>query len=397
MNLKIRTKIKIKKNNLLSSWAMCLIALQFANTIPIFKFIDEMKLKHIFIVLAIVWGLLSDIGGRKIALKNYGREVIQVLKMISVLLAITFVYMHFHGFTTKWISELYFLAAPILLVYVCLKDDCSFSQFKWYVDIMYYWTVPCYLFFVMKTMISGIQISFSFANSISTFEQSAAHIFLLLYIFYTFYGERKKRIVTGLCSVLAWKRMCLLYFIFVSFVDLIKPRLKETEIPKHYIYIVTAMIALIPVMLQFIVSDTFSNWFERVTGLDFKYFTMFRFYTITTMFESDIPSQGLVSFMYIDVPWHDRFVHISPHNDILRLYFEVSIVGVVSLVYGIGRLCRNYYSFLVVVYLYIEMIVSHFLGNGGLPFWIIAYFSIFCFNTHAPYDCRPERDQGGYD
>ena len=107
---------------------------------------------------------------------------------------------------------------------------------------------------------------------------------------------------------------------------------------------------------------------------------MFRFETIVTALESTKPNRGLGSFLSGDVPWYDHYVNASIHNDIVRLYLEVTPIGLACFSYGYLSLAQNQYSFLVMGFMFIEMIFSHFLGNGSLPFWILAFSMICCFN-----------------
>ena len=174
--------------------------------------------------------------------------------------------------------------------------------------------------------------------------------------------------------------MCLLYLIFIT---IFHSKISRNGIVSKKFYVLITGIALcLPAIVQILLTDSFSQWFTSLTGLDLHAFLMFRFETIVTAFESDELSKGLGTFLWIDVPWYNKFVHVSIHNDIVRLYLEVSAAGLVCFTYGISSIAKNNYSFLIMVYLFIEMACSHFLGNGSLPFWILAYSMIFCFNRY---------------
>lgn len=376
-------RFSIKRKDFFIFLTLVLIAIQYAPTIPICRELDEMGLKHISVLIAIFVGLAPDFTGLKIRLKNYSKEIKSIMFAILSLLIISLVYMCINGFATYWISETYFLVAPLLFVYVIFRNDCSLSRFKWAVGIIYWCTVPLYFIYVAQVIISGPSLAFSFSKSTSPFEQSAAHLFLLIYIFYTFCGDKKKRLISGICCVFAWKRMCLVYLVLVTLIDCFIPNLKKKNVPKSVIIIVTAVMAAVPLLIQLIMTDAFSTWFYNLTGLDLEHFVMFRFQTIGAIYESNLPSQGLGTFLNIDVPWYGQLIHMNPHNDVIRLYEEVSIIGLIIFVYKLGSICTNWYSFVAMGYIFIELAVSHFLGNGGLPLWIMVYLMVFCFNTHA--------------
>lgn len=274
------SSLRIKRKDIFIFLTLVLLAIQYAPTIPICRELDEMGLKHIFIIISIFCGIVPDCTGLAIRLKNYSKEVKSVLFAILSLLIISVVYMCINGFATYWISETYFLIAPILFVYVIFKNDCTISRFKWAANIIYYCTIPLYFVYVLQVLVSGPSLGFSFSQSTSPFEQSAAHLFLLLYIFYTFCRDKKKRLISGICCILAWKRMCLLYLLMVTLIDYFNPNLKRKKVPKSVIIFVTVLMATVPLLVQLIMTDSFSNWFNNLTGLDLEHFVMFRFQTM---------------------------------------------------------------------------------------------------------------------
>ena len=210
-------------------------------------------------------------------------------------------------------------------------------------------------------------------------------MFLLLYIFYTVIGNGKRRIITAICCILAWKRMCLVYLVVFT---VLHWKIKNKNVPQKYYVIITALFAVIPALMQIVLTDSFSAWFYNAFGIDLVDFMQFRFQSLTTAFQSGIKSQGLGTYLYVDVPWYGSYVHMNMHNDIVRLYLEVSIIGLVIFLYGMASIARNMYSFLVMVFMFIELAASHMLGNGSVPFWILAYSVIFCFNKNTLQNAR---------
>lgn len=371
--------MRINRSDIFNYPAIILLCIQFfLGKIAICTAIDNTGLKHIFMILAVVYGFFPAIQRGIIYLKKYTYEIKRIFFTVSLLIVITIIYMLVNGFATYWIGQTYFFVAPILFVYVLFVNYGSAKRFRDIFDIFTYVLSFFYAIYIIQKILSGSGLQFSFVESESPFEMEIAHMYLLLYMFYTYIGKKRERILTFICCVLAWKRMCLVYLILFTILNYFIPKAKC--VTKKYYITITVLFALIPSLIQLMMTEAFSTWFNETFGIDLVDFMQFRFQSITTAFQSDIASQGLGSFLYVDVPWYDGFVHMNIHNDIVRIYLELSIVGLVVFLYGFSSIAKNVYSFLVIVYMFIELAVSHFLGNGSIPFWVLAYALIFFFN-----------------
>ena len=379
--------IKIKKSDIFAYATIILFAIQFfSNHIGICTFIDNTGLKHLCIVVAIMWGIILDlrpVGRFRLYTFNY--EIIRIMSVLLALIFISFIYMAINGFATFWISETYFFIAPPLFVYVIFKKNYTLERFERFLNLFMNVITVLFFVFVVQRLLSGRVLYFSFTESESPFELEIAHVFLLLYIFYTVIGNGKRRIITAICCILAWKRMCLVYLVVFT---VLHWKIKNKNVPQKYYVIITALFAVIPALMQIVLTDSFSAWFYNAFGIDLVDFMQFRFQSLTTAFQSGIKSQGLGTYLYVDVPWYGSYVHMNMHNDIVRLYLEVSIIGLVIFLYGMASIARNMYSFLVMVFMFIELAASHMLGNGSVPFWILAYSVIFCFNKNTLQNAR---------
>lgn len=361
--------------------AVFLLSIQFFDEVSFLAKLDRTGLKHIFVLAVCFWGIYTDVSEAQIRIKNFSMEISRVCKVTAALVAISFGYMFINGFSTGWLSEMYYLIVPLFFAYSVFKKDYTILHLEQIMDMFLYSSMFGFAAFIFVKLTGGQLDAISFVNSSSPFESECAHIFLMLYIFYTFEDNLWKRILSGVCCILAWKRMCLLYIIFVTLFH--KRIRKDKEIPEIFPVAITFALTLIPAVVQLLLTDGFSNWFTAVTGVDLHKFLMFRFETIVTAFESGIPSRGLGTYLLVDVPWYDHFVRVSIHNDAVRLYLETSVAGVFLFAWGMSHIARKQYSFVVMLFLFIEMSVSHFLGNGSLPFWVIAYSMIFCFNRYS--------------
>lgn len=69
------------------------------------------------------------------------------------------------------------------------------------------------------------------------------------------------------------------------------------------------------------------------------------------------------------------------HNDILRIYMECTIVGTIAFTVQYFKIVKdNIFSFLLMLYAFMELFVAHYIGPGSTSFWIIAYILTFYFN-----------------
>lgn len=366
--------------------AIFLLSIQFFSEVPFLYKLDQTGLKHILAVAICFWGLCTDVRGFQIKIRNFSSEIKTVCMVTAALVFISFIYMFVNGFSFGWISEMYYLLVPVFFVYSIFKYDCSIEHLEKIMDMFLYSMIFGFIFFILKRISAGQLGTVSFLDSSSPFEIECAHIFLMLYIFYTFENNTWKRILSGFFCVLAWKRVCLLYLVFVT---LFHGRIsREKPVSKYLLMAMTLGLVLLPTVVQLILTDGFSNWFTAATGLDLHKFLMFRFETIVTAFESGVPSRGLGTYLYVDVPWYDHFVRVSIHNDAVRLYLETSAAGLLIFAGGMSSIVKKQYSFIVMLFMFIEMSVSHFLGNGSLPFWIVAYSMIFCFNRYPQGSSR---------
>jgi len=159
-------------------------------------------------------------------------------------------------------------------------------------------------------------------------------------------------------------------------------RMRNKKIKVGYMVGIAVFFTVLGILMQYTVSDSFGRWFNEITGLDFIDFTNFRYYTIRTALSGEMASQGLGSFFSVRVPWYGHIIEISIHNDLFRLYLEVSAVGLFLYLLFTSVIAKRRFSMFVILYMFIEMAGSHMMGNGGIPFWFMTYMLVFYFNRY---------------
>ncbi len=350
-------------------------------SVQLFVFFDSLGIKHILIVTTIIVGFISDLRKGRLRIKNFTFEMKCIFAAAISLIFITLIYMAFNGLANNWIVQIYFMLAPLLFAYTIFRNDWSVERFKHIINFSLFIVSVYYMVFIIQKIVRGNAISeFSFIASKGPFENEVAHFYLLMYIFYTFNGNYKLRAVSAVFCILAWKRLCIIYLIFITIVGLMRTRNKRVKI--GYMIGIALFFTILGVLMQYTVSEEFGRWFNDLTGLDFVDFSNFRYYTIRKAVSGEILSRGLGSFFTIRVPWYGHFVKGSIHNDLLRLYLEVSVVGLFIYLFFTSIIAKRRYSMFVILYMFIELAGSHMLGNGGIPFWFMTYTLVFYFNRY---------------
>lgn len=131
--------MRINRSDIFNYPAIILLCIQFfLGKIAICTAIDNTGLKHIFMILAVVYGFFPAIQRGIIYLKKYTYEIKRIFFTVSLLIVITIIYMLVNGFATYWIGQTYFFVAPILFVYVLFVNYGSAKRFRDIFDIFTY-------------------------------------------------------------------------------------------------------------------------------------------------------------------------------------------------------------------------------------------------------------------
>lgn len=383
-------KIRITLLDVLIYLSLTFLCMQFFtlyNNLPFCEFIDSLGLKHVFMISTVVVGFFTDLRQGKLKILRFNYEIKMVLFATLAVLLISFGYMTFNGFATYWISQVYFFIMPLWFAYTIFRRDFSPKRFKSIINYLLIITSILYSIFIIYTLLFGDkEIIFSYIESESPFESEVAHFYLLMYIYYTFIGDYKGRFCSAFFCVLAWKRLCLICLVLITIAGFLKLRNKRVKI--GFTIAVAVVFSIYPLVNEYMMTAEFGRWFSEFTGLNFIDFSNFRYYALKEAIDGGLTSKGLGTFFSVRVPWYGHYVKVSLHNDIMRLYLEVSIVGLFLFLLFTCASARRRYSLYVILYLYLEMTSNHLIGNGGIPYWLLGYSLIFFFNTY-------ERDRFG--
>lgn len=366
-----------------------LCTFSFSRT-SIFAYIDSIFLKHIFIVLFGIIGAYDLICRQKKFI--YGSEIKTISLCAMVLVLISFAYMLYNGYSNAWISEVYFLLVSPWFVFCYLGDVNSKEKFDIAINAMFYSLCFIYLLNIIPLLNASNISRISFVESESPFESESAHIFSMLYMYYTYRNFKWKKIISLVFAVLAWKRMTLIFVILFTILQFVVRSNKPMKI--SYRVIVTIVFCLVPMIMELMLTNEFSQWFYTKFGIDFRAFLMSRYDLISYTMNANNPSHGLGTFFIVRIPWYTGYIEQSMHNDIVRLYLEVSIIGLGIFIWSYASLAKTYFSGYVMLYVFVELACSHFLGDGSIPFWIIILLCVYYMNTYDRENNRSFEKKG---
>lgn len=348
---------------------------------PELHILDQSHFKHILLSIAVFifgWDLIDN---RKNRCLVY--EVKQILTCVGILYFITVIFqvknMEFKSYS---LGEVYYLIAPLLLVWIFF-NYISLDRIAKVIDVLFY--ASCIAFFVRfaNTFSLAALKQISFIDSSSPFESDMAQFFLL-YCFYYFYTRQTwKSIISVILCFLCFKRFTLVMLIILLIINKFIPHHKK--VPKIVLLITMGLFIAAPFLVYAMCTDSFARWFYLQFGIDFDYFTMTRFQIINTVIDANLTNYGLGTVTnYLEQ--RGAAGQLNMHNDILRIYMECTIVGTITFTVQYFKIVKdNIFSFLVMLYAFMELFVAHYIGPGTTSFWIIAYILIFYFNIMENY------------
>jgi hypothetical protein len=276
------------------------------------------------------------------------------------------------------IEEIYYLVAPILLVWI-LFNFLSLRKISKLIDVIFVFSIFSFIsrFAGEFSLASLSQISF--IKSSSPFESDLAQFFFLLFVFYLYTNQKIKVGISFCLTILCFKRVTVL-MLFMLFLGMrLIPHNKKVN--KLLLSLVTIVFILAPFAVYVMCTDTFADWFYQQFNISFNDFTMTRFFIINTVIDADLMNYGLGTVTHF-LENRGEAGQLNMHNDILRIYMECTIIGSAVFTLSYFRIAKgNYFSFIVMFYAFLELFVAHYIGPGSTLFWMIAYLLIFYFNA----------------
>lgn len=298
------------------------------------------------------------------------KNVLWVIVSFAVITAIkTGIY---GGFTNRSLYELFFLALPILYAY-CLINTVPFKvmdRFMFFTLVISFVGYLLSLRMGFSAIISALS-TLSFSGSFSLLEShSFSGISIALALYYLYFRKNKVgMILSVLFVIMTFKRLAVLTVIVLFFL----PKLLDEDkaVNKKLLNVTKIAIAVLGVayFAAFIPSNI--GFVENLFHIDLKQFTMGRTYRFLYAYNGiGFRNGGLGSvYTYLISKYG-----IGIEMDIAKLMFEVTPLGVLILINNFFNTSRqSVYCFLIMIYLFINMITSHCLASVFT--WLIVYIT----------------------
>lgn len=211
-------------------------------------------------------------------------------------------------------------------------------------------------------------ITFNDSKS-SIFESSDAHMFFILMIIFMSQNKKIPAWISGLFCMLSFKRLSfILTPIFLIFYRL----LPEGRVNKKAVNICKFIFIISPFIVLFLFNNI--KLINSTFGIDLNSFSSERFTLIEYVMKNMkfFNGYGSITDFMTNNPYGDYITVCYMHCDVLQLYWETTIIGVVLYFYNflnIGK--HDYMRFIIVLYFAFEMLTSHFIDV--LAAWIILY------------------------
>lgn len=353
--------------------------------------IDIGNAKYICAYLAIALLIvLNYYRNERVVFKNFRYECKWLLLILAAFVFVTVIKQIINGFNSYFINEIVYYITPLLFMVAFLQLQDSQSIFSTINGLFVVFMITFVIKAAPNLTLESIR-SISFANTYSPFEGTGLAYIFTLYVFYFYYRKNLPMEFVSLFMVfLTMKRMAFVASIVVVVLSVLTYTLHTSTMTVKRWMVVVACVGFIalPVITGYLLNDTFAYWFQSKTGLDLDAFTMTRFFRLNEVTNNNAGRWGwggtttYLTRYYIN--YFSSGTNYNLHNDVYKIYLETGLLGTTVFTVGMFKITRkNYISFIMMFYLFMEMFVNHQMGAGTFTYWVTLYAMLFCFNNRV--------------
>ena len=332
--------------------------------------------KYVFWIMSAGFGMLPIIYyalGYKLDKKKWDTYTFKAVAITcAVFILVSILGMAVNGGHLLFFKDIYYIFMPAVYIFVIANMDDG-KNLNFYIDFIFWGFVANFLLIAKPSSFTPANfMSMSFADSYSPWESGLADLYMITFSYYFFTKQKGKAILAGILTFMSFKRLNLVYMGFLLiFGRFFKPK----PIPRAVEVITKGLLILSPILIYTATDDAFSAWFESAFGMDLNSFTMGRFNQINFINDLDENMTGLGMTHYMLVV-HEFDIH-RLHCDVIRIYIETTIVGLVFFVnnyLNIGK--RDQRGFSLVLFFMIVMVTSTCIENTF--YWLTIF--LICEN-----------------
>lgn len=249
--------------------------------------------------------------------------------------------------------------------------------FKYIYKLMYVFLIASIITFLINEIVMG-RFSFGeiFTLSLSNSSGSAmeSNFFsptaISLCCFFGYFREKKMPLVLSVIfTILTYKRLMALFAVFLL---LFGKFIKDKKVNLWVRTLVGLILFGLTILyIQLNLGNINDDLVFKYTGQSINQFTMGRSWLFSNLYYSGLPRSGLFSTL--------NTTYRSPEMDLPVMYIEMGYLAIVaSIVTLIALAKKNLYNLVVMTFVLLEMLTSHFFDISF--FWIVLYITIGLIN-----------------
>jgi hypothetical protein len=280
--------------------------------------------------------------------------------------------------TLTWTAsgQVFYILAPALIA-LCVVNTASVKQLDLYVLVL----LARYALYFVLAFSSDLSLSnvwaISWSSSSSPFESSFAHDLLIIEAYFVFRNRKILALISAGMTMLSLKRASFL----LAPALIVGSRWLRSEKPasRSYLYALAVVGVASPFMVMYVYSPGFVEYVSDRFGIDMNTLTTGRLeiYQVVTDILPETTGFGSLNQMllsFVDSQFGTQWNSLL-HNDTLRVYLEVGIIGfaayMCALVY-LGRSSRI--ACVLITYTVFVLITSRLITHTS--YWVVLFLVI---------------------
>lgn len=363
----IEKNIDIKKTINIILFVLIYAFRSFTDAIYVSKGINSnflINVKYILITIAIIYCVFQFKKGKKI----FKKEFYSVFITILILFTISMVSVLLNGkFYSSILENCFKMILPIIYVFCFINVMDEKSVYKCMCGALIF-SIIGYIIEIGVSNFSLANLSLiDFSTSSSPFESSfASGASIAFCAFFCYYRKNKFFLILSfLFAFFTFKRLSVIYAIFLILFPYIMNPNKEFKTRTKIICIILFVVGTL-IYMNLLMPEN-SHLFYKIFGETQDSYTMGRSGFLRTLIYRDYHWSGLGTTT--------DFLGKGLEMDLIRIYLETTIIGLVVFVAGYWNCSgNNRYTYFLMLFQFLNLLTSHSLSNSFN--WILTLLTI---------------------
>lgn len=273
-----------------------------------------------------------------------------------------------------YLSSYFYMIMPLLFAITLVNNTNKQKLMLYFYVFLARFLIDFFISNAGSLTFSAIRMISLNNTQSSIYESSNAHGFFMLMIIFLWFDKRLLAYISGLFCMLCFKRLC---FLLTPVILIIWKFFAKKKPNKVLVNSSMAFMFVSPILIDFIVNN--SEWINNKFGININRLTTGRLSIISYVMNNigSFNGFGSISAFLKEHPWGWGNIAATTqmHCDILQLYYEVTLLGVVVFFYCLFKISKkNYASLFLCLYLSAEILTSHFIDVFFV--WLLFYLFI---------------------